>query len=50
LFYRTPDIFQFDFEKQIGRPFNYFTFGASCSEVEIETGVPIENYQLGASQ
>ena len=36
MFYRTPDISGFDFEKQRGRPFSYFTFGASCSEVEID--------------
>ncbi|VDI11834.1 xanthine dehydrogenase/oxidase [Mytilus galloprovincialis] len=35
-FYKTPGITGFDFEKQEGRPFNYFTFGASCSEVEID--------------
>ncbi|XP_052058893.1 xanthine dehydrogenase/oxidase-like isoform X1 [Mytilus californianus] len=35
-FYKTPGITGFDFEKQEGRPFDYFTFGASCSEVEID--------------
>lgn len=35
-FYKTPDINGFDFENQTGRPFNYFSYGVSCSEVEID--------------
>uniref|UniRef100_A0A1L8DYE4 Xanthine dehydrogenase n=1 Tax=Nyssomyia neivai TaxID=330878 RepID=A0A1L8DYE4_9DIPT len=34
-FYATPNI-GYDFETNSGRPFNYFTFGAGCSEVEID--------------
>lgn len=34
-FYRTPDI-GYDFATNSGNPFNYFTFGAACSEVEID--------------
>ncbi|KAK7788687.1 hypothetical protein R5R35_008349 [Gryllus longicercus] len=34
-FYRTPDI-GYDWEKNEGNPFNYFTFGVACSEVEID--------------
>lgn len=34
-FYRTPDI-GYDFATNSGRPFNYFTFGAACSVVEID--------------
>ncbi|XP_027209904.2 xanthine dehydrogenase/oxidase isoform X1 [Penaeus vannamei] len=35
-FYKTPDISGYDFEKGEGRPFNYFSYGASVSEVEID--------------
>jgi hypothetical protein len=35
-FYRTPDL-NFDFNTGKGRPFNYFTYGAASSEVEIDT-------------
>ncbi|XP_058453395.1 xanthine dehydrogenase [Malaya genurostris] len=34
-FYATPDI-GYDFATNSGNPFNYFTFGAACSEVEID--------------
>lgn len=34
-FYRTPDI-GYDFATNSGNPFNYFTTGAACSEVEID--------------
>lgn len=34
-FYATPGI-GYDFSTNSGHPFNYFTFGASCSEVEID--------------
>lgn len=34
-FYATPDI-GFDFKKNCGKPFNYFTFGVACTEVEID--------------
>nr|CAD7263587.1 unnamed protein product [Timema shepardi] len=34
-FYKTPDI-GFDWDKNEGSPFNYYTFGTSCSEVEID--------------
>ncbi|XP_011496569.1 PREDICTED: xanthine dehydrogenase-like, partial [Ceratosolen solmsi marchali] len=34
-FYRTPDI-GYDFEKNTGTLFDYFTYGAACSEVEID--------------
>lgn len=34
-FYATPDI-GYDFATNSGRPFNYFTYGAACSEVEID--------------
>jgi xanthine dehydrogenase/oxidase len=33
--YRTPDI-GYDFLKNTGMAFNYFSFGAACSEVEID--------------
>lgn len=33
---RTPDI-GFDFATKSGNPFNYFTYGAACSVVEIDT-------------
>lgn len=34
-FYRTPDI-GYDFATNAGNAFNYFTYGAACSEVEID--------------
>ncbi|XP_055712737.1 xanthine dehydrogenase [Phlebotomus papatasi] len=34
-FYATPHL-GYDFASNSGRPFNYFTFGAGCSEVEID--------------
>ncbi|XP_071454952.1 xanthine dehydrogenase isoform X2 [Hetaerina americana] len=34
-FYRTSDI-GYDWETNSGNPFNYFTFGVACSEVEID--------------
>lgn len=34
-FYKTPDI-GYSFETNSGNPFNYFTFGVACSEVEID--------------
>ncbi|XP_041988686.1 xanthine dehydrogenase [Aricia agestis] len=34
-FHATPDI-GYDFKNNIGKPFNYFTFGAACTEVEID--------------
>jgi xanthine dehydrogenase/oxidase len=34
-FYKTPGI-GFDFKSQSGIPFNYFTYGAGCSVVEID--------------
>lgn len=34
-FYATPDI-GYSFETNSGNPFNYFTYGAACSEVEID--------------
>ncbi|EAT37368.1 AAEL010630-PA [Aedes aegypti] len=34
-FYATPNI-GYDFATNSGNPFNYFTFGAACSEVEID--------------
>ncbi|CCO48646.1 Xanthine dehydrogenase subunit B [Vibrio nigripulchritudo SOn1] len=35
-FYRTPKIY-YDHEKAQGRPFYYFAYGASCSEVIVDT-------------
>ncbi|MDB1124070.1 xanthine dehydrogenase molybdopterin binding subunit [Vibrio algarum] len=35
-FYKTPKIW-YDQEKSVGRPFFYFSLGASCSEVTIDT-------------
>jgi xanthine dehydrogenase large subunit len=35
-YYRTPDL-DWDRQKQTGRPFFYFTYGAACSEVVIDT-------------
>ncbi|KAK9295186.1 hypothetical protein QLX08_010430 [Tetragonisca angustula] len=34
-FYKTPDI-GYSFETNTGNPFNYFTYGVACSEVEID--------------
>nr|XP_022334415.1 xanthine dehydrogenase/oxidase-like isoform X1 [Crassostrea virginica] len=34
-FYKTPDI-GYDFKTNSGKPFNYFSFGVACSEVEID--------------
>ncbi|CAL7940094.1 unnamed protein product [Xylocopa violacea] len=34
-FYKTPDI-GYSFETNTGAPFNYFTYGVACSEVEID--------------
>ncbi|CAG9578686.1 unnamed protein product [Danaus chrysippus] len=34
-FHATPDI-GFDFKNNKGKPFNYFTFGVACAEVEID--------------
>ncbi|XP_015749136.1 PREDICTED: xanthine dehydrogenase/oxidase-like [Acropora digitifera] len=34
-FYKTPDL-TYDWKTNKGRPFNYFCFGAGCSEVEID--------------
>jgi xanthine dehydrogenase/oxidase len=31
------DISGFDFDKQVGRPFHYFSYGAAAAEVEIDT-------------
>ena len=35
-FYRTPDL-QFDWSTGKGRMYNYFAYGASASEVEVDT-------------
>ncbi|KAK3093911.1 hypothetical protein FSP39_021700 [Pinctada imbricata] len=34
-FYKTPDI-GYNFETNTGNPFNYFSYGVACSEVEID--------------
>ncbi|KAJ8399470.1 hypothetical protein AAFF_G00411820 [Aldrovandia affinis] len=34
-FYKTPDL-GYSFETNQGRPFNYFSYGCACSEVEID--------------
>ncbi|KAK0141797.1 Xanthine dehydrogenase/oxidase [Merluccius polli] len=34
-FYKTPDL-GYDFETNSGRPFNYFSYGVACSEVEVD--------------
>lgn len=34
--YATPDIYPFNFEENSGTPYNYFTYGVGCSEVEID--------------
>lgn len=33
--FRTPDL-GYDWKSNSGRPFNYFCFGAACSEVEVD--------------
>ena len=35
-FYKTPDL-TYDWETNSGRMFSYFTYGAACTEVEIDT-------------
>ena len=35
-FYFTPDI-GYDWSKGEGRPYNYYTYGIGCSEVEVDT-------------
>ena len=35
-FYKTPDLW-FDYTTGKGHPYNYFSFGASASEVEVDT-------------
>lgn len=35
-FYRTPNL-DFDWKKGKGRMYNYFSYGAACSEVEVDT-------------
>ncbi|XP_071455101.1 xanthine dehydrogenase/oxidase-like [Hetaerina americana] len=34
-FYKTPDV-GYDWETHSGKPYNYFTYGVACSEVEID--------------
>uniref|UniRef100_A0A8C9SVW9 Xanthine dehydrogenase/oxidase n=1 Tax=Scleropages formosus TaxID=113540 RepID=A0A8C9SVW9_SCLFO len=34
-FYKTPDM-GYDFETNEGKPFNYFSYGVACSEVEVD--------------
>ncbi|XP_007426249.1 xanthine dehydrogenase/oxidase [Python bivittatus] len=34
-FYRIPDV-GYDFSKNAGKPFHYFSYGVACSEVEID--------------
>lgn len=34
-FYQTPNI-GYSFETNTGHPFNYFTYGVACTEVEID--------------
>ncbi|XP_015122613.1 xanthine dehydrogenase [Diachasma alloeum] len=34
-YYRTPDV-GYDFETNSGMPYNYFSYGAACSEVEVD--------------
>lgn len=34
-FYRTPNI-GYSFDTNSGNPFNYFTYGVACTEVEID--------------
>lgn len=33
--FATPDVF-YDWETNSGTPYNYYTFGAACTEVEID--------------
>lgn len=35
-YYATPEV-GYNFDKHEGKPFHYYTFGAGCSEVEIDT-------------
>jgi xanthine dehydrogenase/oxidase len=35
-FYRTPDLYM-DWEAGRGHPFSYFTYGAACSQIEVDT-------------
>ena len=35
-FYKVPDI-GYDWDTGRGRPYNYYTYGTACSEVEIDT-------------
>lgn len=35
LLFRTPDL-GYNFETKSGRPFNYFSYGVACSEVEVD--------------
>ncbi|XP_013414652.1 xanthine dehydrogenase/oxidase-like [Lingula anatina] len=34
-FYKVPGV-EYDWEKNVGTPFSYFTYGAACTEVEID--------------
>jgi len=34
-FYATPEV-GYDFNSNSGRPFNYFSYGVACSEVEVD--------------
>jgi len=34
-FYQTPNI-GYSFETNTGNPFNYFTYGVACTEVEVD--------------
>ncbi|CAL1688978.1 unnamed protein product [Lasius platythorax] len=34
-FYRTPDI-GYSFDTNMGNPFNYFTYGVACTEIEVD--------------
>ncbi|XP_076033762.1 xanthine dehydrogenase rosy [Oratosquilla oratoria] len=35
-FYKTPNIYPYNFEKNEGTPFSYFCYGAAVSEVEVD--------------
>ncbi|KAG7154629.1 Xanthine dehydrogenase/oxidase-like 2 [Homarus americanus] len=35
-FYKTPNISGYNFERNEGRPFNYFSYGAAVTEVEVD--------------
>jgi xanthine dehydrogenase/oxidase len=35
-FYKTPDL-DYNWDTNSGRLFNYYTYGAACTEVEIDT-------------